>query len=126
MATSSQLSAEEIAAYRATARQRHQREQQAVAARKQRAWVVAREAAARLRQAFRVRRVVVFGSLVHPGCFTAWSDIDMAAWGIAPAETFRAIGMAMDTDAEIAVNLVDAGACSASLLRVIERDGDPL
>ncbi len=126
MATASELSAEEIAAYRATTWERHRREQQAVAAREELAWVVAREAAARLRQAFQAQRVVVFGSLVHPGCFTAWSDIDIAAWGIDPDDTFRVIGVAMDTDKEIAVNLVDVGACSASLLRVIQRDGVPL
>ena len=32
----------------------------------------------------------------------------------------------MDLDTEIAVNLVDVGACAASLLETIERDGVPL
>jgi len=126
MATASELNPEEIAAYRAMAWERHQREKEAIAAREERAWSVAREAAMRLRRAFRVQRVVVFGSLVHPGCFNAWSDVDIAAWGIDPDDTFRAIGVAMDTDTEIVVNLVDVGACSASLRRVIERDGVPL
>jgi hypothetical protein len=34
--------------------------------------------------------------------------------------------MAMDVDAEIAVNLVHVTACSASFLRGIEREGIPL
>jgi predicted nucleotidyltransferase len=66
---------------------------------------------------------VVFGSLIHPGSFTPWSDVDVAVWGLRPEETFQAIGMAMDLDREIPVNLVDAAACRASVLRVIEQEG---
>jgi predicted nucleotidyltransferase len=70
--------------------------------------------------------VAVFGSLVHPGCFTPWSDVDIAVWGLRPEDTFRAIGMAMGLDTEIAVNLVDIATCSTSLVQVIEREGVPL
>lgn len=73
-----------------------------------------------------VSRVVVFGSLVHPGWFTPWSDADIAARGIKPEETFRAIGAGMGLDDAIALNLVDVGACRASTLRVIEQEGVPL
>jgi predicted nucleotidyltransferase len=76
-----------------------------------------------LRRQFGVERVVVFGSLVHPGSFTPWSDVDIAAWGLRPDDTFRAIGVAMDVAPEIAVNLVDVGTCRASLLGVIEAEG---
>ena len=31
-------------------------------------------------------------SLIHLGCFAAWSDVDIVAWGLQPHETFRAIG----------------------------------
>lgn len=102
------------------------REQQALAAREERAWDLARQVAGELRRRFPVDRVVVFGSLVHPGCFTPWSDVDIAAWGLRPEETFRAIGVAMDSSTEIAVNLVDMAACSPSLRQVIEREGVPL
>jgi predicted nucleotidyltransferase len=126
MATARDLSPEEMASYRDATRRRAQDEQRALAVREQRAWALARRAAQLLRQQFPVDRVVVFGSLVHPGSFTPWSDVDIAAWGLRPADTFRAIGMAMDLDPEIAVNLVDVAACSASLRRVIEREGIPL
>ncbi len=76
-----------------------------------------------LREQFPVTRVVVFGSLIHPGCFTPWSDVDIAAWGLRPEDTFRAIGVALDLDTEIPINLVDVGACRESILRVIEREG---
>jgi predicted nucleotidyltransferase len=126
MATARGTTPEEMAAYRAGARRRQERERQALRAREERAWELARQAATVLREQFGVSRVVVFGSLVHPGWFNPWSDVDIAAWGIRPAVTFRAIGVAMDLDPEIAVNLVDVGACSASLLQTIERDGVPL
>ena len=126
MATASDITPEQMAAYRAGALRRQERERQALRERERRAWELARQAAAALREQFGVSRVVVFGSLVHPGWFTPWSDVDIAAWGIRPEDTFRAIGVAMDLDAEIPVNLVDVGACSASLLHTIERDGVPL
>jgi uncharacterized protein len=126
MATARELSPEETAGYRDAARRRHQVEQRALAAREQRAWALARRAAGVLREQFPVSRVAVFGSLVHPGCFTAWSDVDLAAWDLRPEDTFRAIGVAMDLDPEITVNLVDVATCPASLLRVIEREGVPL
>ncbi len=126
MAIARDVTPEEMARYRAAARRRAEHEAQALAKREERAWELAREVAAALRKRFGATRVVVFGSLVHPGYFTPWSDVDIAAWGIAPDDTFRAIGVAMDADPEIQVNLVDVGACKASLLRVIERDGVPV
>ena len=41
-------------------------------------------------------------------------------------DTFRAIGVAMDIDSEIPVNLVDVNTCSARVLHDIERDGIPI
>lgn len=126
MATAGELRADDVAKYREAARRRHQDEQRALAAREERAWAQARRAAAMLRQHFRVARLVVFGSLVHPGCFTPWSDIDLAVWGLRPVDTLRAMGMAMDLDGDVTVNLVDVAACPAALRRVIEEEGIPL
>jgi predicted nucleotidyltransferase len=117
------LTPEEIAEYRRAARARWEWEQQERVRRLERAWEVARAAAQLLRERFGATRVVVFGSLVHNGCFTPWSDVDIAAWGIRPEDTFRAIGAVMDVDSEIEVNLVDVGACRPSLLTVIEEEG---
>jgi predicted nucleotidyltransferase len=117
------LTPEEVAEYRRSARVRWEREQQERARRLERAWEVARAAAQLLKERFGATRVVVFGSLVHEGCFTPWSDIDIAVWGICPEDTFRAIGAVMDMGSEIEVNLVDVGACRPSLLTVIEEEG---
>jgi predicted nucleotidyltransferase len=126
MATASELSPEELAAYRAAARRRHEAEQRALVAREQRAWLLARQAANLLRDQFHVSWVVVFGSLIHPGCFTPWSDVDLAAWGLRPDNWLKAIGMVMDLDTDIALNLVDMGICKASIKEVIEREGVPI
>jgi predicted nucleotidyltransferase len=117
------ITPEQMAGYREGARRRLEAERRALVAREARAWELARQAADALRRRFGVTRVVVFGSLVHPGSFTPWSDFDIAAWGIKPEDTFRAIGVAMDIGDEIEVNLVDVGACRASILEVIEREG---
>ncbi len=126
MATARDLSLEQMAVYKAAARRRHEAELRTLVVREQRAWELARRVASALRRQFPVERVVVFGSLVHPGSFTPWSDIDIAAWGLHPDDTLRAIGIAMDASTDIAVNLVDAACCSASLRQVIEREGIPL
>jgi len=117
------LTPEEIAEYERTARLRCEREEQELARRRERAWEMVQAAARLLNERFGATRVVVFGSLVHDGCFTHWSDVDIAAWGIRPEDTFQAIGAVMDMVSGIAVNLVDVGTCGPSLLTVIESEG---
>lgn len=126
MGTANELTAEQLDAYKAGARRRHEAEQRALVLREQRAWELARRAAALLRGEFHAERVVVFGSLIHPGCFTAWSDVDVAAWGLDPRDTLRAMEVVSDLSQEIPVNLVDVSACSASLRSAIEQEGQPL
>jgi predicted nucleotidyltransferase len=118
-----ELSPEKLAVYRATAKRRHQQEKVEIECRQEKAWQIARQAAQLLREQFKVSRIVVFGSLTRPYSFTHWSDVDIAAWGIAPEDTFRAIGAVMDLGAEIPVNLVDVNTVRPSLLATIERDG---
>lgn len=117
------LTPEQIEIYRRTAQRRLSAQQERTTALRQSAWQAARNAAQMLRQRFHATRVVAFGSLIHEGCFTPWSDVDIAAWGIAPEATFRAIGAVMDMDSEVTINLVDVNTCRASLLEVIEREG---
>jgi predicted nucleotidyltransferase len=118
-----ELTPEVMAVYRATARQRWEEEQRERARREERAWDLARQAAALLRKRFGATRIVVFGSLVQPGMFTLWSDVDIAAWDIQPQDTLRAIGAVFDLDADIQVNLVDVGTASTELLDKLEREG---
>jgi predicted nucleotidyltransferase len=126
MATAGELTSADMARYRAAARRRHQAEQQARERREQRAWELARRAAVLLRDEFHADWVAVFGSLIHPGCFTSWSDVDIAARGIAPRDTLRAMECVRDQSDDIPVNLVDLAVCSDSLRRVVEREGQPV
>ncbi|MFA5787792.1 MAG: nucleotidyltransferase domain-containing protein [Actinomycetota bacterium] len=123
VAPAARVTTQQWAVYRAAQQSRLEKAEQEGLQRRERAWKLARRAARLLRERFGATRVVVFGSLVHEDCFTRWSDVDVAAWGLRPADTFRAMGAVADLDADIEVNLVDMGACRASLRDVIEREG---
>ena len=123
MKTAVDLTPEEIAEYRTFARRRDEQEQHRLRLREERAWELARRAAALLREEFGATRVVVFGSLVHKGCFTPWSDVDIAAWDIRPDDTLRAIGAVMDISPDIPLQLVDVAACCPDLRVEIETEG---
>jgi predicted nucleotidyltransferase len=84
---------------------------------------LAREAARRLREEFGARRVVLFGSAVEPSSFTLWSDVDLAAWGVAPDCFYAAVGAVTGLSTEIAIDLVDPDQCPPTLRIVIERKG---
>lgn len=121
--TAAELTDDDLKAYRLTARLREQRDRKEPMERITKAWALARRAADLLRGHFGAARVVVFGSLVREGCFTPWSDVDLAAWGLKPADTFRAIGMVHCLDPDVESNLVDVNTCSATLKLLIEAEG---
>jgi predicted nucleotidyltransferase len=123
MPTTLNLTPEKLATYRATAQRRQAEEHTELTRRRNRAWAAARQAAGLLKAQFKASRVVVFGSLARDRGFTRWSDVDIAAWGLAPEDTFRAMGAVMDLETEIPVNLVDINTCRPALLSAIEQDG---
>ncbi len=116
-------SQEELAVFRANAAQLRAQDREIEKSRREKAWAVARAAAELLRRDFHASRVVVFGSLTRDGSFTKWSDVDIAAWGLDPKDTLRAIGAVMDMDASIDVNLVDIDTATPALLESITRNG---
>lgn len=109
--------------YRATAKRRRELDRPAEIERRKVGWAVARQAAELLHTRFNASRVVVFGSLVHDGRFTRWSDVDIAAWGLAAKDSLSALGAVMDLDVGIEVNLVDVNTATPALLAVIIEDG---
>ena len=121
--TELQLSSEQMAEYKRTARRRLAAEKRERGARHARAWELAHQAALLLKQDYRVERVVAFGSVLHVERFTECSDVDIAAWGLTSANWLKAIVAVQGLSPDIEINLVDVGACSAALLTVIERDG---
>lgn len=109
--------------YRQTAHHRQSLRGALVKKRMDAGWQAARKAAKLLREKYHATRVVVFGSLLSESRFTPWSDVDIAVWGLSPAQTFRAIGAVMDLASSIEINLVDVNTCSAALLQSVEREG---
>lgn len=101
------ISAEQMAVYQRTARRREAERRQAAVVRRERAWLVAAQAAAVLKKQFGAERVVVFGSLVDNGRFHADSDIDLAVYGIDPARFLRAWHVVDELAPDIDIDLVD-------------------
>jgi predicted nucleotidyltransferase len=121
-----QIPAEQIEQYKRTARIRWRTERKRREMRREHAWDMARRAATLLKEKYGVPRVMAFGSLTHPDRFTLWSDVDLAAWGLTPANWLRAMAAVRDLSSEIELNLVDVATCSPELLTAIEREGVPL
>lgn len=90
------------------------------AARLERAWVVAREIAAFLREKYHPQRIIVFGSLVHPEMFGLHSDIDIAVQGIPWPDYLRAWNDVEDLTAEFKVDLIDVNIVSDLIRQRIE------
>lgn len=117
------LSPDQLHQYRQTAKQRQLTRAARMKPRRDKGWELAHKAAKVLREQFHAQRVAVFGSLLHETHFTEWSDVDIAAWGIASEQTFRAIGAVMDLDPSFEINLVDVNTCTPALFRAIEEEG---
>ena len=66
--------------------------------------------------------MVLFGSCRHTEWLTPWSDVDLAAWGIRPEDTFRAMGAVRGLDRGLEVDLMDVAACFPALLAAIEAE----
>jgi uncharacterized protein len=80
------------------------------------AWRVAQEAANLLYSSFAAARVVLFGSLAHEDSwFTAWSDIDLAAWGIPEERFYTAVGLLAELNPDFKIDLVDPESSSPTL-----------
>lgn len=117
------VSPEEMAVYQATARERAKQRRHRLASRLAHARQVAERAARLLKEQYSVGCVLLFGSLVHPELFHIHSDIDLAAWGLAERDYYRAIGQLQALDAEFAIDLIRMEDAPSTLLSTIEREG---
>lgn len=75
-----------------------------------------------LKARFGVSKVKLFGSLAR-GDFHKWSDIDLAVFGVDPADYYRAVAFASGFSDLFKVDLVDADDCSKPLRQHILREG---
>jgi predicted nucleotidyltransferase len=97
-----------------------------IAARRKRAWEVAREIAEFLRREYTPGRIVVFGSLVHPEMFRMYSDIDIAVEGIPWPDYLRAWNAVEEGWPEFKVDLIDVGVVSERMRQRIAEQGQAL
>lgn len=76
-----------------------------------------------LRRQYGAKRVVMFGSLARPKAFSAWSDIDLAACGIAPDKFFSAVAGVSGLSPDFKIDLVELDTCRKELRTAIEDHG---
>ena len=103
---------------------RAQRFQTARRLRREKAWQVARTAAALLKAQYHAARVVAFGSLVDPERFHPWSDVDLGVWGLPPEDYFEAVARVLDVGGEIKVDLIQAERCKPFLAEALSHGVD--
>lgn len=103
---------------------RAQRFQAARRLRRERAWEVARAAAALLKAKYHATRVVALGSLVDEERFHPWSDVDLGVWGIPPEDYFEAVARVLDVGGEIKVDLIQAERCKPFLAEALSHGVD--
>lgn len=119
-----EISAERMAEYRRYAREREAQRQAALGQRRERAWAVARRAAAALKAGpWNATRVTLYGSVASGKHFHERSDIDLAVAGIAPDDFFRAWAALTDIEHGFELNLAPLEAVRPALRAAIEREG---
>ncbi len=87
------------------------------------AWKVARHAAHLLREQFKAKRVIAFGSITHKDWFATWSDIDLAVLGVPADRFYQAVAIVSELSEEFEIDLVDPEECHPRLREVIEQEG---
>ena len=91
--------------------------------RREKALELAKQASFLLKRRYGAKRVVVFGSLVWTKGFSAWSDIDLAAWGIAPDKFFSAVADVTGLSPDFKIDLVEPDTCREAVKISIEKYG---
>jgi predicted nucleotidyltransferase len=120
------LTAEQLATYGATMRRRAADDARRRRERRDAAWGVARQAAELLRARHGATSVLAFGSLADGAHFGARSDIDLAAYGLAPSDHYAALGRLLALSPDFEFDLVDLATCRAELRSAILAGGIPL
>lgn len=91
-------------------------------ARQQAALKTACQLAAGLKERFQAQRVMLFGSATRTD-FCQTSDIDLAVWGVAASDYYKAVAYVSGFSSVFKVDLVDAEDCQPSLLQYITTHG---
>ena len=118
-----QITEEEMAVYKETARWRWAHKLQQLVQRRKQARILARQAADLLREQFGANRVVMFGSLARPDLFHPQSDVDIAVWGLDERRYYRAVAQLLTLDPTIGIDLVMVQDAPVSLRAIIDQEG---
>lgn len=94
-----------------------------LAARRARAWKLARRAAVLLKETYGASEVLVFGSLAHRAWFSRWSDVDLAVRGIPNDCYYAAVAAVTGLSREFKIDLIDLDDCLPSLRQVAAQEG---
>ena len=84
---------------------------------------LAKKASFLLQQRYGAKRVVVFGSIANTKAFSAWSDIDLAAWGIAPDKFYSAVAAVIGLSPDFKIDLVEPDTCREAMRDSIQKHG---
>ena len=112
-----------MAEYKATAKKRWLEEQKELSISFDRAWAVAKQAAAILRTQFGAHRIVVIGSLTHKQRYHQRSDVDLVVWELPEKIYYRAVAQLLHIDPRHEIDLVRVEDASDSLKKHIEQEG---
>jgi predicted nucleotidyltransferase len=124
--TALSLTPKEIDAYRRSAALVKPKKRESVRARRALAWQVARKAARILRAEFGVKKIMAFGSLLHPTLFHDRSDVDLAVWGLSGRAYYQAVSILLDIEPSISVDLIAFEEARPALQAAILQDGRAL
>jgi predicted nucleotidyltransferase len=82
-----------------------------------------KKAAKAIKKHYRVRRIILFGSLVHEAWYSPHSDVDLAVEGLASEYYWAAWRLAEEIIGDRLVDFVDLETSSDSLKDAISRHG---
>lgn len=76
-----------------------------------------------LKKRFKIRRVILFGSLAHEGWYMPNSDIDLAVEGLAGSDYWEAWRLVEEIINDRSIDLIDLETAGDSLRGAIQRKG---
>ncbi len=82
---------------------------------------VAQKCANFLKEKYRVKKVVLFGSLLDYEKMTPHSDIDLAVWGLPEQDYFKAMGFLLEVAGNFSIDLLEIQNVKSYILSAIDQ-----